>query len=414
MATIRLQNFGPIKDTGVIELSTVLLIIGRQSAGKSTFMKVLCYCRWLEKKVMTSVEEVVYVYTHNERFKKDLQLFHRINEIYFHLDTRIEYHGDTLSIIFPGDGQNAKFIRHEGKWENRYNSKITYIPAERNLVSAIKNIDADYKTKERDVLFNFILEWAEAKEHYSHKNAFPLSVTDDFRYYNDEGKDYVLLPNGTPILAFYASSGVQSVMPLDVMSNYVAGLVGKTVSFSKQDLLNKLMEILNIKEDNTRLDFSALTEDKINAMRARMVYQSAQIFVEEPEQNLYPDAQKKLIINLVRTICKTKKQGAQRSMLVLTTHSPYVLSTLNVLIAQAAAKLLKPADKRVNELVDDTTLLSLSEYSAYFIDKSGVFCDIKDTDIPMFSGVDLDEVSDWVNDKINQLNMVLYGDADSK
>ena len=50
MATIRLKNFGPIKDTGLIELSQILLIIGRQSSGKSTFMKVLCYCRWLEKK----------------------------------------------------------------------------------------------------------------------------------------------------------------------------------------------------------------------------------------------------------------------------------------------------------------------------------------------------------------------------
>ena len=98
MATIRIQNFGPIKDSGIVELTTILLIIGRQSAGKSTFMKVLSYCRCLEKKVMTSFEQVVSVYTHNERFKRDLMLFHRINDIYFHDDTKIEYDGDVLSI----------------------------------------------------------------------------------------------------------------------------------------------------------------------------------------------------------------------------------------------------------------------------------------------------------------------------
>lgn len=413
MATIRLQNFGPIKDTGVIELSNVLLVIGRQSAGKSTFMKVLCYCRWLEKKVMTSFREVVSVYSHNERFKKDLMLFHRINEIYFQDNTKIEYDGDILSITFPGDGQNVKIVRKEGKWESRYNTKLTYIPAERNLVSAIKNIDADYKTKERDVLFNFILEWAEAKEHYSHEAAYPLSVTDDFRYYSEDGKDFVQLPNGNAIPAFYASSGVQSVMPLDVMSNYVAGLVGQTVSFSKQDLLNKLMEILNVK-DESNIDLSAFTEENINAMRSRMVYQSAQIYVEEPEQNLYPDAQKKLVLNLIRTLKKANSIGTQRSSLVLTTHSPYVLSVLNVLIAEAAAKQQRPDDERIARLVDESTLLPLSEYAAYFIDGDGVFRNIKDAEIPMFSGIELDEVSDWVNEKVGKLNMVLYGSEEGE
>lgn len=411
MATIRLQNFGPIKDTGVVELSSVLLIIGRQGAGKSTFMKVLCYCRWLEKKVMTSFREMVSVYSHNERFKRDLMLFHRINEIYFQDNTKVEYDGDVLSITFPGDGQNVKIVRKEGLASNRYNTKLTYIPAERNLVSAIKNIDADYKTKERDVLFNFILEWAEAKEHYSHERAFPLSLTDDFRYYNEDGKDFVQLPNGKAVSTFYASSGVQSVMPLDVMSNYVTGLVGQMASFSKQDLVNKLMEILNVKDESV-INLSSLTEDNINVLRSRMVYQSAQIFVEEPEQNLYPNAQKKLILNLIQRLKKANSIGAHRSSLVLTTHSPYVLSVMNVLIAESAAMEQRPNDVRIIELVDKTTLLSLSEYEAFFIDSDGVFHSIKETEIPMFSGIELDEVSDWVNEKVSDLNMFLYGSED--
>ena len=411
MATIRIQNFGPIKDSGIVELTTILLIIGRQSAGKSTFMKVLSYCRWLEKKVMTSFEQVVSVYTHNERFKRDLMLFHRINDIYFHDDTKIEYDGDVLSIVFPGDGQNAKIIRKEGKWENRYNSKITYIPAERNLVSAVKNIDVDYKAKERDVLFNFILEWAEAKEKFTHQRSMRLSVTDDFRYYSEDGKDYIQLPDGRSMTAFFASSGIQSVMPLDVMANYIIDLVGQTVRFSKQDLLNKLMEMLDA-EDGSKIDLSAFSEEKVSTMRTRMKYQSAQLFVEEPEQNLYPDAQKQLVLNLVRSIKKAQAKGEQHSSLVMTTHSPYILSVINVLIAEAGAVEKRPDDARIKALVDDDTLLQLSEYSAYHIDKNGVFQNIKEADIPMFSGIELDEVSDWVNEKIDKLNLVLYGDAE--
>ena len=126
MATIRLQNFGPIKDTGLIELSQVLLIIGRQSSGKSTFMKVLCYCRWLEKKIMTSFEDVIPIYTHNNRFKRDLMQFHRMDELYFNKDTLIEYTGDIVSIVYKGTESNAKIIKNQDKWEDRYNSKLSY------------------------------------------------------------------------------------------------------------------------------------------------------------------------------------------------------------------------------------------------------------------------------------------------
>ena len=87
MATIRIQNFGPIKDTGLIQLSEIMLIIGRQSSGKSTFMKVLCHCRWVEKRIMTRIDNIVQVYTHNRRFATELKQFHRVDEMYFQDNT---------------------------------------------------------------------------------------------------------------------------------------------------------------------------------------------------------------------------------------------------------------------------------------------------------------------------------------
>lgn len=85
MATIRIKNLGPIKDTGLINLTDLMLVIGRQSSGKSTFMKVLCYCRWIEKKIMTSFENTIQTYTHNKRFLKELKQFHRVDEMYLTL-----------------------------------------------------------------------------------------------------------------------------------------------------------------------------------------------------------------------------------------------------------------------------------------------------------------------------------------
>ena len=411
MATIQIKNLGPIKDTGLINLTDVLLVIGRQSSGKSTFMKVLCFCRWIEKKIMTSFDNTIQAYTHNKRFTRELKQFHRIDEMYFKEDTEIIYDGDVVTISLTGVDQNAKINRKSEAWEDRYNSKLSYIPAERNLVSAVQNINDTYKAKERDSIFNFIQEWYEAKDTYGSDNKLTLSLTDDFKYYSDNGLDYVVLPNGKPITSFYASSGVQSVMPIDVMTDYIMGVVGKVVKFSMSDLMNRLMESLDTDVRNEIVHGAhEVTEEELAPIREKMKYQSAQLFIEEPEQNLYPDAQRKLVQNLIRHLKAVKSIGKHRSMVVLTTHSPYVLSILNVLIADAAAVEKKPGDERLKDVVDESTLLPTDAFSAYFINKDGVFEDIKDMEIPMLSGINLDSVSDWVDEHVGRINEILYAE----
>lgn len=411
MATIQIKNLGPIKDTGLINLTDVLLVIGRQSSGKSTFMKVLCFCRWIEKKIMTSFDNTIQAYTHNKRFTRDLKQFYRIDEMYFKEDTEIIYDGDVVTISLTGVDQNAKINRKLEAWEDRYNSKLSYIPAERNLVSAVQNINDTYKAKERDSIFNFIQEWYEAKDTYGSDNKLTLSLTDDFKYYNDKGLDYVVLPNGKPITSFYASSGVQSIMPIDVMTDYIMGVVGKVVKFSMTDLMNRLMESLDTDVRNEIVHGAhEVTEEELAPIREKMKYQSAQLFIEEPEQNLYPDAQRKLVQNLIRHLKAVKSIGKHRSMVVLTTHSPYVLSILNVLIADAAAVEKKPGDERLKDVVDESTLLPTDAFSAYFINKDGVFEDIKDMEIPMLSGINLDSVSDWVDEHVGRINEILYAE----
>ena len=411
MATIQIKNLGPIKDTGLINLTDVLLVIGRQSSGKSTFMKVLCFCRWIEKKIMTSFDNTIQAYTHNKRFTRELKQFHRIDEMYFKEGTEIIYDGDMVTISLTGVDQNAKINRKLEAWEDRYNSKLSYIPAERNLVSAVQNINDTYKAKERDSIFNFIQEWYEAKDTYGSDNKLNLSLTDDFKYYSDKGLDYVVLPNGKPITSFYASSGVQSIMPIDVMTDYIMGVVGKVVRFSMSDLMNRLMESLDTDVRNEIVHGAhEVTEEELAPIREKMKYQSAQLFIEEPEQNLYPDAQRKLVQNIIRHLKAVKSVGKHRSMVVLTTHSPYVLSILNVLIADAAAVEKKPGDERLKDVVDESTLLPTDAFSAYFINKDGVFESIKDMEIPMLSGINLDSVSDWVDEHVGRINEILYAE----
>lgn len=385
MASLHIKSFGPIADSTKIELTPLMVIIGRQSAGKSTFMKVLCFCRWIEKRIMVSTDDMVNQYTHYNRFIKELKQFHRFNDDYFQEDTLLSYDGDNISIEFRGVSGNARIVRKTSFGEKRYNTKLCYIPAERNLISAIQNVDKTYRATERDVLFNFIFEWDEAKTPYTSERPFRLSATGGFSYVNKSGADMLLREDGGEIPAFYASSGIQSVMPLDVMTNYITERVGQNASLS-------MHERIEISKADSQL------------AQRRLEYQSAQLFIEEPEQNLYPESQRLVVTSLVRSLKKALENGSEQSLAVVTTHSPYVLSVVNVLLA--AAKVEKKMLKQ--DIVDKDCILPATAISGFYIDKTGVFQNIMDSDIPMLSGNDLDGVSDWVDETISKLNEILF------
>lgn len=61
----------------------MMLVIGKQSSGKSIFLKILCFCRWMEKLIMVFDEETISQYTHNFKFLKSIKQFHRFNDSYF-------------------------------------------------------------------------------------------------------------------------------------------------------------------------------------------------------------------------------------------------------------------------------------------------------------------------------------------
>lgn len=385
MASLRIKNFGPVVDSTDIKLTPLMLLIGRQSSGKSTFMKVLCFCRWIEKKMMVSTDDIADQYTHDNRFIKELKVFYRLNEDYFNDKTELKYDGDVITIEYAGINGNAKIARKKSFAEKRYNSKLCYIPSERNLVSAIQNVDKTYKATERDVLFNFIYEWDEAKGPYTSEHPFRLAATGGFSYVNKSGADVLVREDGSETPAFYASSGMQSVMPMDVMTNYIAGCVGGNASLSmyERNEINKT--------------------DSQNASR-RLIYQSAQLFIEEPEQNLYPESQKLVIMSIARSLKKALGKGSEQSMALITTHSPYVMSVVNVLLATAVA-----AEKGlVQDVIDKDYILPSSSISGYYIDEKGLFQNILDAEVPMLSGNELDGVSDWVDDCISRLNEILF------
>lgn len=418
MEKIHIKHVGPLSDTGEIELNRVMLLIGPQGAGKSTFMKILCFCRWVEKRIMQDDNELKQ-YANYKRFIKVLKKFYHLSDDFFSSKSEIIYQGECIAITWVGGlSKNAKITKLPEFKTKRYNSKLSFIPAERNLVSAVENIDKAYRGKPgEDLLFNFLLELDDASKSYKYPNKLQLSIGQDYSYYRGEFGQHFIEQHSIKksFLSYYAASGLQSVFPIDVLSSQASDSLGKTpsISIGEAAILVEWEKVhKNIRASD--VDVVSLLNKRFEELR----YKSIHLFIEEPELNLYPESQKELLLNLLGIITKAKDKEEYPSSLVMTTHSPYLLSVMNVQIAKAWAEEEKKRNAEGETEAPSYNLRSW-EFSAYYISKEGTLKDLiardndeggKPIEFPMVDGTLLDSVSDDVNDELNDIYTSHYYD----
>ena len=187
-----------------------------------------------------------------------------------------------------------------------------------------------------------------------------------------------------------------------MMIDRYSAYVGDRASISKHDWRHIFDEM---KDHN-------IEQNSIDSKASKAYYQSVQFFIEEPEQNLFPMSQKDLVLNIVKHIISANRneKARQRSMVVITTHSPYVLSVMNVLMAEAKLydKHYENYIEGVDDVVDYDCYMPSDYYSAYFINDNGTFNNLIDSELPMISGLELDGVSDWVEERISKVNEFIY------
>ncbi len=389
-------------DTGDIELSAVMLIVGKQSSGKSTFMKILCFCRWIEKRIMLDAENLLKKYTHYTRFLKELKKFHRLDDAFFADDSYIYYEGDCLSIAMVGVKANAQIRKNANFKTERYNTKISFVPSERNLVSVIQNIDKVYRSADYDAIFNYLLEYQEAKTDYDERHPLDIPFDDAMHYYydKDSDSDKIVLENaGRTISPVYASSGIQSALPLTILVNYVTGQVGKIPKSSLTDLTSLVAKLML---DEDRKDISADDVKKVSKMYK---YKFAQLYIEELEENLFPKSQFAMVKNIVGCIKKAYQETREKSYVVMTTHSPYVLTSLNVLMKVAMAK-----EKGVEDEIGDLAAyaIPIDWFSAYCMTDEGKMESIVDEEYHFINGDYLDSLSDEISVLSSDLDEKIY------
>jgi predicted ATPase len=324
MTRLRVKHFGPIrngvKSNGWIEFKRVTVFVGNQGSGKSTLAKLYSTFSWIEKALVRGDYDLKW-FERKNKFIKPYLTYHRL-ENYLSAETEIEYEGEAYAIKYL----RGQLHISELTGKEYHLPQIMYVPAERNFIAYVRH-PRELKLSS-DSLKEFLTEFDAAKANIKGSLLLPINRAElEYDKLNDilniRESDYKLR------LAD-ASSGFQSAVPLHLVSHYLANTVEErseerpeTMSTDELDRFRKeVMEIFSVEtltEEQRRIALSALS--------SRFNKTAFINIVEEPEQNLYPRSQ----WGVLQSLLQFNNQGKE-NRLVLTTHSPYVVSYLTIAV----------------------------------------------------------------------------------
>lgn len=333
MRHLVIKNFGPI-DSADIQLGRVNILIGMQSSGKSCILKTACYCTWVEKRLELS--QKVNGFGNGSTFIDIMTDYYQMAG-YVHPDTYIEYETNHLRFTYDHASKSFSMKWNPGHW-NYKKTKVSYVPADRNLVAAIpgwSSISMDGN------MIAFMSDWDKARKFVKNESDF-LSMGLSYSYDSQSNTDKIQLEDGTHLKLRESSSGIQSLLPMYVHLDYLTqGQYeedGAKISYEQREERKNLLSTIYANLYRKKVvqgeaikyvtiegfDY-AFSEDKY-AKKFQQIYQRytnvdhSEIFLEEPEDNLFPSTQCQFVNWILDKI------SAHNDMLFVATHSPYVLN----------------------------------------------------------------------------------------
>ena len=229
--------------------------------------------------------------------------------------------------------------------------KSNYFPAERVFVAALQyswaGLIRDDIGLPKNIL-DFANRFSVSKRDVTELNISFLNV----KYVHRDGEDFIKIPESETLFRLYeTASGIQSVTPLLVLLEHLS----------------------------------------------RNTEQAQSFIIEEPELNLYPTAQQGLLNWLVEKCTKGEND------LTITTHSPYILSSCNLLLeAYKVAQQRPDLEAEIAAIVPKACWLNPDEFAAYYV-ADGTVKPITDERTHLIGGNELDSVSGDISDSFRKL-----------
>jgi len=376
MSRIKIKNFGPIKDgyapnDGWIEIKKVTVFIGNQGSGKSTVAKLISTFTWIEKALVRGDYNKKW-FERKNRLKNQYLNYHRL-ENYFNPnsdgadDTTIEYEGEAYSIKFENGSLNINEITNK----NYPLPQIMYVPAERNFITYVKT-PKELKLSS-DSLKEFLTEFDNAKIEMKGLEKLPINNVDI--EYDKLNHTLNLKGEGYKVMLSEASSGFQSLVPLYMVSNYLANSVKKQSESNKEPMSSEELQRFKKGVEDIWSNNSLTDEQKrvaLSVLSSKFNKTAFINIVEEPEQNLFPSSQWQMLQSLLRF-----NEMNKGNKLIMTTHSPYIINYLSISVqGKYLENKIKKTTKekellpKLYKLIPEKALVSSNNIVVYQLDES--------------------------------------------
>lgn len=435
MSYLEIRNFGPINNLSIDADKNVNLIIGPQASGKSTVGKILFFCKKIRDYYVDFVlQDAIFMQTHqNELYINFLKYIRRnfmgcFGTTKHMLSFEISYLYQNGEKVVLSLRQGYAFIRFSDRLKREIND---------SLLDAYKIYCENQSMESTDFVTKF-----NNKIHL--KNEIKGHFTELANKIFGSDEDIIYIPAGRSLLSVLSDQlDVIDISILDLpMKEFIERIrITRTRFGTKLDsVVDDYLKTVQGQIKNTDIDIAKelikkiLRADYVNDSDGEKLYfdevhwvkliygssgqqeslwillllfivilenKKSYIVLEEPEAHLYPEAQKHIVELIALTM------NSSNSKFLVTTHSPYILSSTNLLIQSATIE-NRVAVKSEEAVVKKQLRIAPQKISAYKIGESAknTLKNIIDKPTGLIESIEIDSISEKINEESEKLDML--------
>lgn len=320
--SIIIKNFGPLKEVEIDDIKPLTVFIGKSAGGKSIIMKVIVLMRYIYKMVNirsylknAKITRSPFKLRFNSLLHDGLKgMITAQTEIYY----TVEINGNKYTLKYTNRGLQSDINIPD---KDLIFFKEAYVSGMRSLIPIWASKAVSVKGENLGFFFHETFnDFNDATDVIKEQKLEYLNLKMKVRKSGNRPKLFTiesLQNNAVPIELRYASSGIQTSAPLVAIVHYFAQ------EFSFKDAFQRSVLNYLYKQDLLTKFTPGINRNKLGKY--------VHIHIEEVELSLAPEDQRAFMSNLVEEVFHKNKKDRKLGLMV-STHSPYIVNHLNVLL----------------------------------------------------------------------------------
>lgn len=436
MSFFDIRNFGPINNLRIDVDKNINMIIGPQASGKSTIGKVLFFCKKIRDYYVDFIlQDVTFLQMHPNELYINFLKYIRRNFMGCFGTTK---HMTSFEISYSyQNGQAIVLSLREGYAFFKFSYRL-----ETDIRASLLDAYMIYQENQLQENTNFVTIF---NSKLLLKNEMNIHFTELANRFFGSDEDIVYIPAGRSLLSVLSDQlDVIDISILDLpMKEFVERIrITRTRFGTKLDgVVNDYLKTVQGQIKNTDINIAKelirniLKAEYINDTDGEKLYfddthwvkliygssgqqeslwillllfvailenKKSYIVLEEPEAHLYPVAQKHIVELIALTM------NSSNSKFLVTTHSPYILSSANLLIQSAFVENHIVVNKNEEAIIKKQFRISPQKISAYKIGENdkNTLKSIIDKTSGLIESIEIDSISEKINEESEKLDIL--------